>query len=386
VREQLIDGLIQGDTLVWASMGALWLLTTVLVLAHRPRERAGGPWIWILLAAATATSLAGLPLTSAIAVPRVRWKTVDAPDLVLAGGETWRRLRGPAVVLPGPLPDIAVPTVSATDRWELFGVLSGAPVEGLPAALPAPNDPTAPRLCRTDADGCRPWPVAWPDPERPPPFAELLWSPSGPRSRPLAVEDALGYDVETGLYLRWIDPAPSPGAIAEDRAPSPASDPALPAPPATNLDGPFLELVGRVTTDAPRDGTSILFSVRRVSGGRLQAARIVATPLIAAGGGAPGSAGHAFHLQRADVSLTAGPRALRWFARPLLTATSFALPLGLLVILVGPAAYRRARPGKEAEGAAVRVARWLEAAAVLLAGVAAAAPAVVAMASLWGAR
>ncbi len=379
MRERLIDGLVQGDTLAWALLGALWLVTTALVLAHRPRERPGGAWTFALLAAATATSLAGLPLASAIAVPRVRWKTVDAPDLVLPGGETWRRLRGPSAVVPGPAPDVAVPTIAATDRWVLVGVLSGEPVQGLPAALPAPNDPAAPRLCRTDADGCRPWPVAWPDPTRPAPLAELLWSLSGPPGRPMQIEDALAYDVETGLYLRRIDP-PTPGVATNGSVggEAPSSPYAVPSP---GLDGPFLELVGRVTADAPREGTSVLFTVRRVAHGRLRSARVVATPMLPVGA----AGGHAFHLQRSDVSLTAGPRAFRWFARPVLTLTSFSLPLGLLAILVGQG-IAGGRRSKEGEVAALRMARWLEAVAVLLAGLAAAAPAVVAMASLWGAR
>ena len=320
-------------------MGVLWLTTAVLVLAHRwprrwspyarlastrPRERSFGAWTFLLLAATTATSLAGLPLVSAIAVPRVLWKTVDAPDLVLAGGETWRKLRGPAVLIPGPPPDVAVPTVGPADRWVLLGLLSGSPVEGLPAALPAPNDPAAPRLCRTDADGCRPWPGAWPDPSRPPPFAELLWTQAGPSGHPIEVEKALGYDVETGLYLRVIDPPSAPGSVAEEGEPQGNLQRA--APRTTDVDGPFLELVGRVTSDAPRDGTSVLFTVRRVSGGRLRSVRVVATPLAPAAAG-PGSGGHAFHVQRAEVSLTAGPQALRWFARPLLSGPSFALPL-----------------------------------------------------------
>lgn len=371
MRDRLIDGLIQGDRLAWAAIGMLWLLTALVVLLHRPglggaRQAA---WTWLLFAVATGTSLAGLPLSAALAVPRLRWTAVDAPDLVATGGDTWRRLRGPAVLVAGP--DIAVPTLDAADHWVLFGLLSGKPIQGLPAAEAAPMIPGAPRLCRTEGEACRPWPVAWPDPARPIALAELVWSHagqeaglgngarvadrSGAATVPVErVEGALAYDMETGLYLRRVEPAPG-----------------------TASGTPQLELVGRITADPRGEAPSVLFVVSKVEAGRLKAMRIAAVPET-------GKPGPLFRLQRAEVSLTGGPRVLGWVVRPLLALTSFSLPLGVLAFLLAPLLRRRS--GETRRDAAAWISPYLEAAAVLAAGVAAAAPAVVAIASLWGSR
>jgi hypothetical protein len=392
VRDRLIDGLIQGDRLAWAALGVLWLVTAAVVLLHRP-GKSGAAWTWILLATATATSIAGLSLSAAIAVPRLRWETVAAPDLIAepaekgAGRETWRRLRGPAVEIAGA--DLAVPTIDTSGRWVLVGLLSGHAVEGLPAAEPAPIPPGATRLCPTEGETCRPWPVAWPDPARHGAQAELSWTRAEPtpglRATTLrtarepsataegnAVERALAYDVETGLYLVRVEPA-APVAMGPQEAPSPAP----PAPPRTRaelLAGPHLEITGRLAAEAPREGTSVLLVVRRIAGGQLRAARVIAAP-------ATSGLGHVFRLQRAHVSLTAGPTAFAWVARPLLALTSFSLPLGVLALLLAPFVRRTDR-----ETAAAWLAPRLAAFAVLAAGLAAAAPAVVAMASLWGSR
>jgi hypothetical protein len=91
-------------------------------------------------------------------------------------------------------------------------------------------------------------------------------------------------------------------------------------------------------------------------------------------------------VQRAEVSLTAGRRVFVWAVRPVLVLTSFALPLGVLAFLLAPLLHRaRRRPGTRREAAAW-IGPYLEGAAVLAAGIAAAAPAVVVLASLWGSR
>jgi hypothetical protein len=352
VRERLIDGLLQGDRATWAALGVLWLLTTVLVLLHQlpaPGEpgvhrRAGAAFAWALLTVTTATSLAGLPLSAALAIPRVRWKPAEAPDLLASSAGTWRKLRGPAVVIPGPQPDLAVPTIDAADRWVLYGVLSGKPLPGLPAAEPAAAAPGAPRLCRTEGSECRAWPVAWPDPAKPTALGELVWT----RSHAGLPLHALAYDVETGLYLTRIEPAPGV---------------------APGLAGPHLELVGRPGGEPKLEGPSVVFVVRSVAGGWLRAARIAALPDASRPGG------YVFQMHRADASLTAAPRAFAWVARPLLGLTSFALPLGITVYLFA----RRRQAG-------ARVLVWLETVAAFAAGLAAAAPALVAIASLWGSR
>ncbi|APR78021.1 Hypothetical protein A7982_03368 [Minicystis rosea] len=352
MRERLVDGLLRGDRASWGALGALWALTAILVLLHRPRHD-GEPTVrrgaialtFALLIVTTATSLAGLPLATALSVPRVRWNAVEAPELIAANaGDGFRKLRGPVVVIPGPEPDLAVPTLDASDHWVLFGMLSGQPIPGLPPAEAAAAAPGAPRLCRAEGTECRAWPVAWPDPARPPALGELMWR----RTAPGPQRHALAYDVETGLYLDRIDPAPG-----------------VPA----GLAGPHLEIIGRPGADAKLDGPSVVLVVRRVAHGHLRAARVAATPDPARTGG------YAFQLHRADVSLIAAPRAFAWVAQPLLLLTSMALPLGLLVLVI---ARRRRATG--------RVLPWLEAAAAFAAGLAAAAPAVVAMASLWASR
>jgi hypothetical protein len=159
--------------------------------------------------------------------------------------------------------------------------------------------------------------------------------------------------VETTLYLRHLDPPSG-------------------APP----NAPLLELNGRVTGDTPRDEAAVLFAVRRVMGGRLRSVRVVA--LRAAAGG------YLFRLQRVEASLVAGRAAFAWIVRPALVLTSLSLPLGVLALLLAPLlGKRRARTRREA---AAWIAPYLEAAAVGAASVAIAAPAVVALASLWGSR
>jgi hypothetical protein len=353
VRERLLDGLLRGDRFTWAALGALWALTTILVLLHRiaepgesqPKGRAGAAFTWALLAVTTATSLAGLPLAAALSLPRVRWKAMEATELVATnGGDTWRKLRGPVVAIAGPVPELGVPTLDAADRWILFGMLSGKPIPGLPPAEAVAAAPGAPRLCRAEGTECRAWPVAWPDPARPVALGELVWG----RSKAGMPLRALAYDVETGLYLERIESATgAPGSLA----------------------GPHLELVGRPGGEPKLEGASVVFVVRSVTAGNLHAARIAATPDPSRAGG------YAFHLHRADVSLTAAPLVFSWLARPLLLLTSFALPLGIVVHLLG----RRRR-------VTARVLPWMEAVAAFAAGLAAAAPALVAVAGLWGSR
>ncbi len=357
MRDRLIVELIQGNRIAWAALGALWVLSTLAVLAHRPG--AGGAraaaWTWILLAVATLTSLVGVPLAAAIAVPRIRWVTVETPELVAPAGDTWRRLRGPTVLVAGP--DVALPTIDPEGRWVLFGVLSGKPVEGLPAAEPAPLVPGAPRLCPTEGEGCRPWPVAWPDPSRALPVGELSWARAGDAPEGVLLATSVAYDIETSHYLVGIDGEAATAAMSETS---------------------MLELVGRLGAEEPREQAAVLFVIRRIANGRLRAARVVTLP--SPSGSPPG--GHSFRLQRAEVALTTGRRAFAWIARPALVATSLSLPLGLLALLLAPAIRRT---GTRAEASAWMVSH-LEALAVLAAGVAVAAPAVVAIASLWGSR
>ncbi|HZF48918.1 MAG TPA: hypothetical protein VE093_09730 [Polyangiaceae bacterium] len=301
------QALIRGDRFAWALVAALWIATAVAVFAHRRDAHPSLRRVIGLLFAALATSAAGLVVASAVAVPRLRWRSEESADLVVPEGETWRRLRGPSVQVATPEgPDIAVPTIDVEGRWVLYGLLSGLPVEGL---LPAPDMAPragAPRLCHTATEMCRAWPAAWPDPTQAGRFGELVWEKAG-------ALDAAAYDVETRVFLT--------GGALEPQGPR--------LGPEEVARGTVLELIGRLSNDPAREHASSLFVVRRISGGRLRATRVVSTP----------SAGKpfAFVLQRADVGLLAGPLVYRLAARPVLLASALGLPFALIAYLFAPA-------------------------------------------------
>lgn len=362
VRERIIGELVQGDRIAWALVGVLWLVATAAALVHRPgvsagpSARVGGDrqtpasgarWVWVLLALATVVSLAGVPLAHAIAIPRLRWSPSESADLVATSAEGWRKLRSPAVFLDGT--ELAVPTIDAAGRWVLVGLLSNAPVPGMPPAEPGPIKPAGGRVCAAETEECRPWPPAWPDPKKPIALGEFAWTPAGDPADGPPISAALAYDVESSHYLRFVRPAPDAASDAQ-----------------------VLELVGRLGAEAPHDDGAIMFVLRRFAGGRLRAARLLASPRP--------EGGHTYALQRLDVSLTAGRRALR-VVEPLLWVTSFSLPVGILAFLLASLIRRDEAPGD----ASARLGR-LEAAATFLLGIAVAAPAAVALATLWGSR
>jgi hypothetical protein len=189
-------------------------------------------------------------------------------------------------------------------------------------------------------------------------------------------ESALAYDVESGVYLERVN-------VSSDASGSRGA----------------LELVGRLTNTPPREGMAALFVVRSLESGRFRATRILAVP--------SGDA-HAFYAQHAEVSLMTGPLLLRYFAEPVLLITSLAFPVGVFAYLFVPlwfAARRRRSAIRDAIESAPSVrslvpadagsfrrtaAAWISPHATVVAtfaaGLAAAAPAVVALASLWGAR
>lgn len=319
MRSGLVERIVQGDRATWLVIAVLWLVTGLLVLAQRSQLRSGPTRVVALASLATASSLVSLALSMALAVPRITWRDAEEPQLVVPAGDTWRKVRGPAVqLLVAGVPELAVPSVDAEGRWVLVGLLSGKAIPGVEPAPAAPPEVGGPRLCDNESDRCRAWPASWPDPAKPPRLSELSWAKEGAAT-------AVAHDVESGLYLREAD--------------------------GVGPDAKALELVGRVTNDAPREGTSALFVVRRVAGGRLTAMRVLSTP---------GPSQPTYRLQRAEVSLTAAPTALRWFARPLLTLTGLALPLALLVYLLAPRwlgarLRRRAAVRRELERALVLV-------------------------------
>src|SRR5580693_9432972 len=107
-------------------------------------------------------------------------------------------------------------------------------------------------------------------------MAELTWSLAGGADN----EHALAYDAETGLYLQRIDPAPGTHGAAGHA-----------------LDGPYVELVGRVGPEVTREGPAVLFVLRAVAGGRLRAMRVTSVPPAPAEGSAtagPVEPGHVY--------------------------------------------------------------------------------------------
>jgi hypothetical protein len=93
-------------------------------------------------------------------------------------------------------------------------------------------------------------------------------------------------------------------------------------------------------------------------------------------------------LDRAEVSLVAGRKAFAYFAEPVLSVTSFTLPVGLLAYLLAPLAARIAGHGDDLtrREALALIGPLLAAAVAFAASLAVAAPAVVAIISLWGSR
>lgn len=344
-----IDALVRGSFVAWLSTAGLWLFAVGVVLTHERGARSSGLRVLALLSLTSVTAMAGLCVATAVAIPRLRWAAPPNDSLVLPKGDTWKRLRGPTVAfMDDGQADLAVPTIDKDGRWVLVGLLSGRAVDGLNEAPIAPPSPGSPRLCATESDACRAWPDAWPKPTQAARSADLSWTVRGD---PLS---ALAFDVESGLYLTSL------GSLAGDE--------------------PVFELIGRVSNDPPRDTFSALFVLRRLTAGRLQATRVVSSP---------DGDSYVFQLQRSDVSLGAGPLALRVVARPVLTALALSLPLGLVAYLVSPlllAAWRRRREAEGPKDAVAWLTERLRPLALSAAGAAIAVPGLVAIASLFGAR
>jgi hypothetical protein len=326
----LVEALVRFDRVTWLLVGSLWLVTAALLLVQRGPSRAGMARTAALVIVASSTALLGLFAVRALSVPRLVWKAQNKSELVEASGDSWRRLRGPAVqVSVAGVPDLCVPTVDARGDWVLSGLLSGAPLPGVPPAPKAPPEPGAVRICGAEDEPCRAWPSSWPDATRAPAFGELSWTKG--------LGSAIAYDVESGLFLQ----SAGGGAVNQ-----------------------VLDLAGRVTNDPPRDGPAALFVLRRLHAGRFDAVRVLALaapattalpgntdgPASAAPPRAPVAAASAdmapagsreapvaeYRLERASASLTAAPRLALWVARPLLTAIALSGPLMVLAFALAP--------------------------------------------------
>jgi hypothetical protein len=190
-------------------------------------------------------------------------------------------------------PDVAVPVVDDQGRWVLAGLLSGRVVEGLDPAGEVPAEASAARLCPSQGGACRAWPEGWPEPTAAS-ARDLVWSKEA--------LGALAFDVESGRYLR---------GAAEGKG------------------WPALELVGDVSAGAGRgDAAAVqVFALRRVAGGRFSGVRVVARQR--------GEGPLSFALERAEVSVVAGPAALA-VVTPVLVLGVAGLLLGVVAFLVAP--------------------------------------------------
>jgi hypothetical protein len=338
----LTEAIALGNREIWAMVGALWLLSTMMVLA--PRGAARPSRFVALLALASATALMAFFLASALSIPRLTWRTVDEPLLLAQGSDTFRKLRGPAVhVKVDGVPDFAVPTIDDRGRWVLYALLAARPLTSVSPADPSAPEPGGPRLCTTSTEPCRAWPLSWPSPGRAPALSELEWSAHAGR-------DTLVYDPETRNFLHDAGHLVSPGDARMD-------------------------LAGSLSAEAAGDGPSAVFSLRRLTKSGLQAMRIIHVTT---------TAGPRYFVQRATVSVLLGPR-VRWIARPVLGLIAFALPIGLLVSRVLPA-WLAKRAGTLPSAARTSLIPRLHALTTLAIGLALAAPALIAMASMLAVR
>ena len=144
MRAGLVDAIVRGHVFPWALVAVLWAIVVLVLLLQRRGPPHPGR-VLLLLGTASATSLVGLLATTALSLPRVRWRTDPTSQLLPRdplphGVVSWRSLHGPAVeVEVDGVPEIAIPAIDPAGRWVLMGLFSGRPLDAFP---PAP--PTAP--------------------------------------------------------------------------------------------------------------------------------------------------------------------------------------------------------------------------------------------------
>jgi hypothetical protein len=380
----VVDAIVRGHRGAWVVLFVAVAIAAIAALLARGTRVSAGRVLG-LSGLVTVLAAGGVLAAMGLAVPKLVWRAAPPPPFVNASGEVWRALRAPATtLLDAGKPEIGVAGVDAGGKVRLFGLFSGAPLDAYPAAGDDPPRPGGPRICRTDKEECRAWPQAWPEPSAALSGSDFVWT------RDLT-PGALAYDVESNRFLHHVEGlrvAGDPVAMAGSAAPV-GSRPSARATAGTWA----LELVGKFTNEPSHDAPTALFVVRRVVDGRLDAARVVATP-----------AGQAFTfaVERASTSLVAGPSALSWFARPLLFVLVLWLPFVTIAFQAAPAWWASRRRKLLAEGkevpempsdpaafsraARLAMAQRLHGLAVLAVGLALAAPAVVAVASILGAR
>jgi hypothetical protein len=375
---------LRGHREAWIGLFVALAVTALVALRQRGSRATPGR---VLLLSAMVSVLAafGILLAMALAVPRVTWRRVPTPAFAVPAGESWRSLRSLAApVLDAGRPEIALPGLDAAGRVRLHGLFSGAPLPDYPEAPADPPVPGSARICRFEAEECRAWPRAWPEPAAPPESA-FVWT------REISA-GALAYDAESGVFLHHVEGLrPAGPAVAMAGTATPVSP-----PNGRSTEGTWgIEQVGKLTSQPSHDGPTALFVVRRIAGDRLDAVRVVALP-----------AGESFtySVERATVSLTAGPAALAWFARPLLLTLVLWFPLVTLLLQAAPALWASRRRKQLEAGAPVSelpavadaselaararlsMAQRLHGLALLAVGLAVTAPAVVAAVGLVASR
>lgn len=378
----VVDAILRGHRGAWIGLFSVVIVTVAVVLALR-ESRTSPAKVLLLSALVSVLSAGGILVAMGLAMPRIVWRKAGTPPFAARSGEVWRALRAPsAVLVAGERPEIGLAGASPDGRIQLYGLFSGAPIEGLPDAPNVPPSPGQPRICRLDQGVCVAWPSAWPEPGAAPSGSGFVWT----RSFNAA---ALAFDVESGLFLDHVEgmrAAGGPVAMAGASGPEGGSAAPSAAPWA-------LDQVGKLTNEPSHEGPTALFVVRRISGGRLDAVRVVAVP---------DGESFLYSVERATVSLGAAPAAFRWFARPALLVLVLWFPLATILLQAAPAwwASRRRKllaqggpvsemPSQEAKfasNARQAMSERLYPIAVLAAGLAMAAPAVVAVAGMFGVR
>ncbi len=372
----VIDAILRGQPGAWIGLFVTVLVAALVALLQRPGRTSVGR-VLLMAAVTSLLSAGGILVAMALSLPRIVWREAPLPPFAVASGSTWRSLRAPsATVLDKGRPEIAIPGLDAAGNVRLFGLFSGAALDGFPDALDVPPVPGSPRICRLDREGCRAWPKAWPEPVTAPAISDFIWA------REL-FSGAMAYDVETGRFLHHVDGLRVVGQpIASTAALAPVG-----AGTRSTAGTWGLEQVGRFTNEPQHDSETALFVVRRIANGRLDAVRLIANPA------SDGTS--TFSVERATVSLEAGPAALTWFARPLLLVLVLWFPVVTLALQAAPAWWASRRRKLMAEGkelppmpsdpsAFSRAARQamagrLHGLALLCVGLALAAPAIVAV-------
>ncbi|MBK8253365.1 MAG: hypothetical protein IPK82_11955 [Polyangiaceae bacterium] len=329
--QSVVDAFLRGRLTAWAAFLVAVFVVAVAVTALR-RERASAFRVLVMAAAVSVLSIAGLLAATALRFPRITWRRVDPPAFAQASGTSWRTLRAPSTaVLADGAPEVGLAGVEAGGRIRLFGLFSGAPLSGYTDAQNIPAMPGEPRICHVEAEECRAWPKDWPAPAPASSGSEFLWS------REMSAR-ALAYDVETGLMLHHVE-----GLRSSDGALAMAGS-SMGSSAKFNeriSDTWALQQLGKFSNEPSREGSTALFIVRRIANGRVDAARVVATPA---------GDGFTFSFERATVALGWAPTVYAWFSRPILLVLTLWFPLMSMAFQAAPVWWASRRRKRIAEG------------------------------------